>query len=113
MPFLKRHKAPDRPPAPFVVGMNRSGTTLLRLMLDSHPEMTIPPETHFVPDLIEAFDDAEELEAGRVVEILTSDRHWVDFNLDASELEARLAGMGELDAGDALRAFYALYAEGQ
>ena len=26
-------------PAPFVVGMNRSGTTLLRMMLDAHPEL--------------------------------------------------------------------------
>ena len=44
----------DRPPAPFVVGLTRSGTTLLRMMLDAHPELTIPPETHFVPDLIKA-----------------------------------------------------------
>ena len=54
MPFFKRNKATDRPPAPFVVGMNRSGTTLVRMMLDSHPELTIPPETHFVPDVIRA-----------------------------------------------------------
>ena len=37
-----------RSPAPFVVGVGRSGTTLLRLMLDAHPELAIPPETHFV-----------------------------------------------------------------
>ena len=36
-------------PAPFVVGVGRSGTTLLRLMLDAHPELAIPPETHFLP----------------------------------------------------------------
>ena len=38
-----------RVPAPFVVGIARSGTTLLRLMLDAHPQLTIPPETHFLP----------------------------------------------------------------
>ena len=27
----------------------RSGTTLLWLMLDAHPSLTIPPETHFIP----------------------------------------------------------------
>ena len=43
-------------PAPFVVGVGRSGTTLLRLMLDAHPELTIPAETQFVPELIEAAD---------------------------------------------------------
>ena len=43
-----------RPPAPFVVGVGRSGTTLLRLMLDAHPELAIPPETHFVNPFIQA-----------------------------------------------------------
>ena len=42
-------------PAPFLVGVTRSGKTLLRLMLDSHPELTIPPETHFVPRLAQRF----------------------------------------------------------
>ncbi len=48
----------ERVPAPFVVGVNRSGTTLLRMMLDAHPELTIPPETHFVPELIEAAEES-------------------------------------------------------
>ena len=61
-------------PAPFVCGVTRSGTTLLRLMLDSHPELAIPGETHWVPKLIKAFersaqtaDDAADLVIGRVV----------------------------------------------
>jgi hypothetical protein len=32
---------------PFFVGRGRSGTTLLRSMFDSHPEMAIPYESHF------------------------------------------------------------------
>ncbi len=32
-------EARDVDPAPFVVGHGRSGTTLLRLMLDAHPEL--------------------------------------------------------------------------
>lgn len=32
----------------FVVGCQRSGTTLLRLMLDSHPEIACGPETRFL-----------------------------------------------------------------
>jgi len=38
-----------RVPAPFVVGIARSGTTLLRLMLDAHRELTIPPEKAYGP----------------------------------------------------------------
>lgn len=35
-------------PFPYIVGSGRSGTSLLRAMLDSHPDMAIPNETHFV-----------------------------------------------------------------
>jgi hypothetical protein len=39
------------PPPFFIVGAARSGTTLLRLMLDRHPEVAIPGESHFIPPL--------------------------------------------------------------
>ncbi len=32
----------------FIVGMPRSGTTLVRAMLSSHPRITISPETHYL-----------------------------------------------------------------
>ncbi len=35
----------------FVVGCQRSGTTLLRLILDSHPNISCGPETRFLADL--------------------------------------------------------------
>src|SRR5205085_6800691 len=34
----------------FIVGCQRSGTTLLRLMLDSHPNVSCGPETRFLQD---------------------------------------------------------------
>jgi hypothetical protein len=40
------------PAAPvFVIGSPRSGTTLLRLILDSHPRISCGEETHFLRDL--------------------------------------------------------------
>jgi hypothetical protein len=33
----------------FIVGVHRSGTTLLRYMLSSHPRIYIPPESDFIP----------------------------------------------------------------
>src|SRR5581483_4079891 len=53
MPTGKMVGMPDqRAPTPhrpiFIVGANGSGTTLLRLMLDSHPNLAIPPETGFL-----------------------------------------------------------------
>jgi hypothetical protein len=98
-------------PAPFVVGVPRSGTTLLRLMLDAHPELTIPPETHFIPAVIRACHKGESAE--RVAEAITGHRRWADFGLDAGELRRRLDEAPPADAGAAIRAFYELYAEKQ
>jgi len=39
---------PGHPPMPFIVGVGRSGTTLLRLIMDAHPDMAIPPEAHWL-----------------------------------------------------------------
>ena len=36
----------------FIVGTGRSGTTLARTILDSHPNVAIPGETGFLPKLL-------------------------------------------------------------
>ncbi len=36
------------PPFPFFVGCGRSGTSLLRAIFDSHREMNVPYDTHFI-----------------------------------------------------------------
>src|SRR5918999_2173083 len=46
-PVTAPERAADRPI--FVVGVPRSGTTLLRYMLCSHPRIYIPPESNFIP----------------------------------------------------------------
>ena len=93
-------------PAPFVVGVGRSGTTLLRLMLDAHPELAIPAETHFVPELLER--ESECHDAGELVDAIVGYRTWEDFGLDAEALRA--AAADARGAADVLRAFYGLCA---
>lgn len=99
-----------RPPAPFIVGVNRSGTTLLRLMLDSHPELTIPPETHFVPEMIR-LARRDNTTRKRLVRAATDHPRWGDFGLDEEVLLARLQDVKPLNPADAIRVFYDLYAE--
>jgi hypothetical protein len=110
MPFFKRDKQTDHPPAPFVVGMNRSGTTLLRMMLDAHPELAIPPETHFVPDVIKACRRREAAPEAALA-AMKSHREWGDFELSDEEMLERIRARERFDAGEVLRAFYEAYAE--
>ena len=105
----RARKAP--PPAPFVVGATRSGTTLLRLMLDAHPEIAIPSETHFIPDLIKA-RERYGASRERMIEMLTSHRRWGDFQITPEELDQRwgaLEAKGELNGPAAVREFFAIY----
>lgn len=41
---------PDEKPPLFIVGNDRSGTTMLRLILDAGPEIAIPPESMILTD---------------------------------------------------------------
>jgi hypothetical protein len=97
-------------PAPFVVGVPRSGTTLLRLMLDAHPALAVPPETQFAPAIIKACDD-QEVSAERVMEILVAHPRWADLELDPEAVLGRWRAIEPLTAGDALRSIYVAYAE--
>jgi hypothetical protein len=40
----------------FIVGNDRSGTTMLRLILDRGPDLAIPPESMFLTDFDDVFD---------------------------------------------------------
>jgi glycosyltransferase involved in cell wall biosynthesis len=97
-------------PMPFVVGAPRSGTTLLRLMLDAHPELAIPPETHFVAEALDLRGKDRELRA-RFCRLVTHSPRWGDFHLDAGALERRLQGIRPFRLEDGLRVFYRMYAD--
>ncbi len=97
-------------PAPFIVGLSRSGTTLLRLMLDAHPAIAIPPETHFIPAVAKACQNASDQHQA-FLEALTSAFTWPDFHIDVDLLKSRIADCEPFNITDALRIFYTLYAE--
>lgn len=92
---------------PVVVGVGRSGTTLLRLMLDSHPELAIPPETGFLPAINQR---REELAAETLADLLVAAPQWPDFHLDESELRAELGRLRPFSPAAGARCFYRLYA---
>jgi hypothetical protein len=113
--YLRRRrlrKASEPPfPVPFVVGVGRSGTTLLRMMLDSHPQIAIPPETHFVPQFIQASGKLRYSPTTLTRAIIHDERRrWNDFGIEESELLEAMQAVDPLNTTDAARAFYALYA---
>jgi hypothetical protein len=90
-----------------VVGVGRSGTTLLRLMLDAHPQLAIPAETHFVPELIEREGECDSML--EIADAIIASRAWADFGLDPVDLQ--VAAAEAPNAADVIRAFYRLCAE--
>ena len=44
-----------RLPAGFIIGVYRSGTTLLRYVLDSHSRITVPPESNYLVTLADLY----------------------------------------------------------
>ncbi len=53
--MLKRDEKEVKPPI-FVLGCQRSGTTLLRRILDSHPNIVCPPESVFLEELSKVYE---------------------------------------------------------
>src|SRR5437016_13561010 len=48
----RREQTGPLPVFPFFVGCGRSGTTLVRAIFSSHPELAIPPESHFLARMV-------------------------------------------------------------
>lgn len=97
-------------PFPVIVGAPRSGTTLLRFMLDSHPALAIPPETGFLPQAARL--RVPWLLRQRLFHLATrSTPAWPDFHLDDSEFRLSLEQIRPFTISEGIRAFYRLYAQ--
>ena len=75
----------------FVVGSERSGTTMLRLMLNEHCRLFMPTESHFVAALVAQFPMDSPLtpsQTEQAVEVITQTERWQDWQQDAGALVA-------------------------
>jgi len=98
---------------PIVVGAPRSGTTLLRFMLDSHPDLAIPPETGFlsIADRLTGSGDALRRDFFAAVRTFPPDAPgWNDFGLEDGQFWATLLDVDPFSVADGYRAFYRSYA---
>jgi hypothetical protein len=102
-------------PCVFIVGCPRSGTTLLRMMLHSHPDLAIPPESHFIPlaysvrsrYLTNGLWDVERL-AGIILRT-TRFREWM---VPEERVLKRIRALETPTFADVMESFFLAYADG-
>ncbi len=80
---------------------------MLRAMLDSHPEMAIPPESYFVSELLDA---PGPFDFDRFRTSLAEDRYFADWQMPLESLDQINEDPRVRSAADAVAGLYALYA---
>jgi sulfotransferase family protein len=103
----------DRPAMPVIVGSPRSGTTLLRFMLDSHPEVAIPPETGFLSIADRFTGSGDGLRRGffDALRGFPPDAPgWTDFGIPDDLFWSALLRIEPFSVAEGYRAFYRVYA---
>jgi hypothetical protein len=94
-------------PPLFVLGVRRSGTTLLRVMLDRHSQLAVPDESYFIPQLADRQPD--RISVDRFIDDARRLKTLVEWKIPLEEARTRLEpGM---PLGRAIGVVYEVYAE--
>ena len=99
---------PGGPPL-LVLGVRRSGTTLLRVMLDRHSQLAVPDESYFVPQLADRH--LRHVDPEEFVDDLSRIDTLAEWNVPLEKVRARLSE--RMLIGAAIGTVYAVYAEEQ
>jgi hypothetical protein len=103
----------ERPVFPFFVGSGRSGTTLLRVIFDSHSELAIPDESNFVLEFARrraAFEGQGGFVRDRFVTQVFEQRSVRRWGIDADDVREMFEQDPPRDLADGVRAVFAAYA---
>ena len=96
-------------PPVIVLGVSRSGTTLLKEMFDAHSELAIPTESYFIPQLAGRHGDRVDVEAfladlGRLARVS-------EWGVSLDQIRGHLPERPTF--AEAIQAVYLAYAEAQ
>jgi hypothetical protein len=97
----------------FIVGVHRSGTTLLRYMLSSSPRIYIPPESDFIPRFFKNRPNGRlsKQQISRFLRIIFKEYRFVgEWKGDAPDIEVLLQNMASRTPAAFLNALYRMYA---
>jgi len=95
-------------PMPFIIGSGRSGTTLLRFLMDAHPALCISPETQWLLGTMEMMvrtpADIQQ------IRFQMTRNAWKDFGISDAELDTILNAYNPERPFATLRTIYRHYA---
>jgi sulfotransferase family protein len=98
-------------PFVFIVGCPRSGTTLLKRLVDAHPEIAITPESHWIPRFYQARKGltADGLVTAEFVPLLLRHHRFADLQISRAQLESLTASGRPLHYSAAVTAIFDWY----
>jgi hypothetical protein len=102
-------------PFVFIVGCARSGTTLLRRIVDAHPQVAITQETHWIPDYYEKRTGLtpEGLVTPQLVSELLDHPRFRKLWLGREDLERLLGAGKDVSYADFVTGIFDLYGRGR
>lgn len=113
MPPERGGTEPEVPPL-FIVGAERSGTTLLRVMLNSHPQLAVPPDFPFIGrtwSLRWRYARAHRrLDANRMAQEVMTSKFFRDWDLDRERVLDAIARVDDPGFADVIACFFIAYA---
>lgn len=95
----------------FIIGNPRSGTTLLRLILNAHSKMVVPPEAGFAFWLYPKYRDFSFNDLKAFLEEMKETKKIRNWNLDWSKLENYLTNARPQNYGELIDHIYTYYAQ--
>ncbi len=70
-----------------IIGYQRSGTSLLRALLNKHPSIYIPPEASFATYFCDEYFELKKEELGKLVNLFIESRKFNNWNVGPSVVE--------------------------
>jgi hypothetical protein len=95
----------------FVVGIYRSGTTMLRLMLNEHSRLHVPPESFFLVDLMDRLPMNAPLNQSDLqvaFQTIAGHRRWAQWQIADDDLRAAIFSLREPSLSDLINNVFLL-----
>ena len=91
----------------FIVASARSGTTFLRLTLNAHPLVAVPPESRFITEL---WNGEKDVDTSAFLRDLAQHKRFIAWGLNIADVKEQLGDAARATYPQAIGAVYKAYA---